>query len=337
MKVNTIAPSIIPNKFTHNQKTNKNINSSQTTLVSFTAKKESENSPNIFNHGCKKLSTYINRLGSKILSFEKTNKKTIEQKKKTKIKQEAIIEDEKDKSPKPSFKTNYEDAINVLKENKKLSEEWVASNLSVLAAIYNWETIGKLSKAEIKEHTAILNHNRKNSIKHLEDARDEEYKKYIQSIWRDYIYVNTPKCPPNKERNLFGLQELVKYGSNEDLKNLPEYYHILKDEDLVREYAKFVTKVEKDYDDTYDLTVFIHPDLFSFGDETMEEVLKGIKKYYVDMDNAKGLKNSNYEELLEYIHWVKSKNPNISNNARQIMDKMVEQNPWMKDEVEELL
>ena len=75
----------------------------------------------------------------------------------------------------------------------------------------------------------------------------EQYAKekanYIQSIWEEYLYVNPPYKPMNKEKNILGLQALQKYGTREDLLKLHDVYQISKDSEIMKEYAKLVGKV----------------------------------------------------------------------------------------------
>ena len=172
--------------------------------------------------------------------------------------------------------------------------------------------------------------------------KPEQYAKekaeYINSIWDEYIQVQTVFKPINKEKNLQGLKMLNEYGTVEDLRRLPDEYSIVKDDDLYREYAKFVTKVGTDFEDFLFLESGLSKRCDIGSEKTVEEIVKGIKKIRVDIikENAfEGASWSQYKDLKKCLDKYPD-NKVITENLNAVIKKMTDENPWMIEEINKL-
>ena len=171
----------------------------------------------------------------------------------------------------------------------------------------------------------------------------KEKKQYIDSIWEEYIHVDLPYVPFNKEKNILGLKALQKYGTTEDLRKLPREYITCEDNDIFLEYAKLVNKVGSDkaddiqYSDFVNLSTKVNRKDNTYSMDVMEEIMDALKKHWVD-DAPKGeWTNASWNTLMNYEHYIrkaqKEGRPQMAANARAIFDRIVEDNPWMVNEV----
>ena len=172
----------------------------------------------------------------------------------------------------------------------------------------------------------------------------KEKKQYIDSIWQEYLHVDLPYVKFNKEKNILGLKALQKYGTTEDLRKLPREYITCEDNDIFLEYAKLVNKVGSDKADDIQYSDFVNldacvtkrnRDIYSM--DVMEEIMDALKKHWVD-DAPKGnWTNTGWSTLKDYEHYIRKAQEEgrtqMAANARAIFDRIVEDNPWMVNEV----
>lgn len=166
----------------------------------------------------------------------------------------------------------------------------------------------------------------------------KEKAEYINSIWDEYIHIQTGFKPMNKEKNLQGLKMLNEYGTVEDLRRLPDAYSIAKDDDIYREYAKFVTKVGTEFYDFLFLESGLSKRCDISSEKTMKEVAKGIKRINVDITKGKafdGASWSEYKNLKKCIDKYPD-NKIITENLNAVIKKMTDENLWMIEEINKL-
>ena len=163
------------------------------------------------------------------------------------------------------------------------------------------------------------------------NATAEEKAAYINSIWDEFIYVNPPYKPVDKKKNIQGLKALQKYGTVEDLRKLPSDYKFSQDSEIMKEYAKLVGIVGE-VRDSITLMAKLNKDYIKiYSEETMAEIMKSLKKLMVDKAAPKTWINFDYGKYLEFEKMSKSKNPEISENAKAIMDRIALDSPWVKE------
>ena len=171
----------------------------------------------------------------------------------------------------------------------------------------------------------------------------KEKKQYIDSIWDEYLHVDLPYVKFNKEKNILGLKALQKYGTTEDLRRLPREYIVCEDSDIFLEYAKLVNKVGSDkaddiqYSDFVKLKTKVNRRDNTYSMDVMEEIMDALKKHWVD-DAPKGeWTNAGWNTLKDYEHYIRKAQEEgrsqMASNARAIFDRIVEDNPWMVEEV----
>ena len=144
--------------------------------------------------------------------------------------------------------------------------------------------------------------------------------------------VNPPYKPVNKEKNILGLQALQKYGTREDLKRLHRSYKLTLDNDLMKEYAKLVGNVGITKDALPLRSITSKKEINKYNESTIEEIMKTLKKLMVDKAEKGYFVNASYSDYSEYKDFERlSKHPNksISDNARAIMKRISDENPWM--------
>ena len=161
------------------------------------------------------------------------------------------------------------------------------------------------------------------------NATAEEKAAYINSIWDEFIYVNPPYKPVDKKKNIQGLKALQKYGTVEDLRKLPAKYRISKDSEIMKEYAKLVGIVGE-VPDSITLMAKVDKDgLKIYSEETMAEIMKSLKKLMVDKAAPKTWVNFDNMQYMEFERILNHPNPEISENAKAIMRRLEEENPWL--------
>ena len=161
------------------------------------------------------------------------------------------------------------------------------------------------------------------------EKQQQEKAEYIKSIWNEYIHVNPPYKPINKEKNLLGLKALQSYGTREDMLKLHDVYQLSEDSDIMREYAKLVGKVGEPIDV---ILIWSYTDskyLKIYTEETMAEIMKSIKKLMVDKSEPGKWKEFDYMHYKDFEELEKHKNKTISENAKAIMDRLIQDNPWL--------
>ena len=161
------------------------------------------------------------------------------------------------------------------------------------------------------------------------EKQQQEKAEYIKSIWNEYIHVNPPYKPINKEKNLLGLKALQSYGTREDMLKLHDVYQLSKDSDIMREYAKLVGKVGEPIDALKLIAKVDEERASLYAEEVMEEIMKSLKKLMVDKSEPGEWKNSSYMLYQNFESLEKHKNKTISENAKAIMDRLIQDNPWL--------
>ncbi len=117
-----------------------------------------------------------------------------------------------------------------------------------------------------------------------------------------------------------------------------------KDSDIFLEYAKLVNKVGSDKADDIHYSDFVNLDACVtrrnrgvYSMDVMEEIMDALKKHWVD-DAPKGeWTNAGWNTLKDYEHYIRKAQEEgrsqMASNARAIFDRIVEDNPWMVEEV----
>ena len=157
----------------------------------------------------------------------------------------------------------------------------------------------------------------------------KEKAEYIKSIWDEFLDVNPPFKPVNKEKNILGLQALQKYGTRDDLLKLDVNYQLSKDSDIMKEYAKLIGKVGK-VDDC--LKILPYASINSsktYSENTISEIMKTLKKLMVDKAEPNHWINFEYAQYVQFEKLTNHTNKDISDNAKAITKRLVEDNPWM--------
>ena len=158
----------------------------------------------------------------------------------------------------------------------------------------------------------------------------KEQAAYIKSIEKEYIDIDPDQ---NKAKSLLGLKALQKYGSREDLKILNKnYYNISEDNDIMREYAKFVGKVGE-YKDVITLIAKINKETVGmYAEKTLEEMFKTIRFVMEDKAPVTSYKNFNFAQYkqIEFYAEQYKENRVINENAQAIMRRIEADNPAYK-------
>ena len=261
----------------------------------------------------------------------------------------------------PDFKPSFDIVLlkNIVEKKPEITNDWVQSHpksiLTILNAIDNvilsenskYKSIDEFKQMfpSLEMQTTIIKTllTLPNILENAENKIKAEKKQYIESIWEEYIHVDLPYVPFNKEKNILGLKALQKYGTTEDLRKLPREYITCEDNDIFLEYAKLVNKVGSDkaddiqYSDFVNLSTKVNRKDNTYSMDVMEEIMDALKKHWVD-DAPKGeWTNASWNTLMNYEHYIrkaqKEGRPQMAANARAIFDRIVEDNPWMVNEV----
>ena len=157
----------------------------------------------------------------------------------------------------------------------------------------------------------------------------KEKAEYINKIWDEFLDVNPPFKPVNKEKNILGLQALQKYGTREDMLKLDVNYQLSKDSDIMKEYAKLVGIVGLPKD-IIPLRSKLRKDTISlYKEDAIAEIMKTLKKLMVDQAAPNTWVNHSYSSYQNFEKLSKHQNKTISDNAKAIMKRISDENPWM--------
>ena len=121
---------------------------------------------------------------------------------------------------------------------------------------------------------------------------------------------------------------MQKYGTREDLLKLDSAYRISEDSDIMKEYAKLVGIVGKDLD-CLPIMSKINGKKYQYREDTIAEIMKSLKKLMVEEAPPKYWENMDYNTYREFEKLSTHKNPEISENAKAIMKRLSDDNPWM--------
>ena len=219
-----------------------------------------------------------------------------------------------------------------------------SSLLILAAAIAKRNTIAKFLKKLFKnnltkETTEISAAQQKTKIKLPEpkftagennpEQLAKEKAEYIKAIWDEFLDVNPPFKPMNKEKNLLGLRALQNYGTREDMLKLNDEYQLSKDSDIMKEYAKLVGKVGITKDALTLRAKTNKNKINLYSEPTIEEITKTLKKLMVDKAEKGYFVNASYNEYKDYERLSNHPNKIISENAKAIMKRLSDENPWM--------
>ncbi len=231
--------------------------------------------------------------------------------------------------PLPSFSMDYDSILKDLETIKTIDEKWLRNNKNVLKAANSINNVPEDQRYIYRMMANSMNDEREFYINLVKKLQAEEKAEYIKSIWNEYIHVNPPYKPINKEKNLLGLKALQSYGTREDMLKLHDVYQLSKDSDIMREYAKLVGKVGEPIDV---ILIWSYTDskyLKIYTEETMAEIMKSIKKLMVDKSEPGKWKEFDYMHYKDFEELEKHKNKTISENAKAIMDRLIQDNPWL--------
>ena len=156
----------------------------------------------------------------------------------------------------------------------------------------------------------------------------KEKAEYIKSIWDEFLDVFPPVKPMNKDKSILGLKALQKFGTRDDLLKLSPEYELSKDSDIMKEYAKFVNKVGESIDCLPIMSKLGIEDI-SYTEETLAEMMKTLKTLMVDRTKPNAWKNFEYTKYVQFERLSTHKNKDISENAKAIMKRLSDENPWM--------
>ena len=157
----------------------------------------------------------------------------------------------------------------------------------------------------------------------------KEKAEYIKSIWDEFLDVFPPVKPMNKDKSILGLKALQKFGTRDDLLKLSPEYELSMDSDIMKEYAILVRKVGLPKD-IIPIRAKIDPEsLSSYSEDTIAEMMKTLKKLMVDDAEPNLWKNFEYTKYVQFEKLSTHKNKDISENAKAIMKRLSDENPWM--------
>ena len=160
----------------------------------------------------------------------------------------------------------------------------------------------------------------------------KEKNQYIKSIWETHIRNEIGFHELPKENKILGLQALQKYGSRADIEKIQYYgYDISKDTDIFKEYVKFVRKVGTINDISPIRAKLDEETLAHYNESTIEEMLATIKHFDVDLAPPKYHVNTSWTEYMEFEALSKHTNPKIAENAKAIMKRLEQDNPWIHE------
>ena len=307
---------------------------------------------------CKnKSKQYKSKLQEKLNKIIPTNKKTNVKEEKSILNPSKAVSTVTEQTVIPAFQPtfNMERFERIVNDKElKITPQWIETHpndcLTILNAvsypfvndsttyydIRDFKNIILTTKGQAKVINAILK--QPNLIEVANQRLANEKAAYIDSIWDEYIHVQTVFKPINKEKNLQGLKMLNKYGTVEDLRRLPDEYSIVKDDDLYREYAKFVTKVGTDFEDFLFLESGLSKRCDIGSEKTMEEIAKGIKRINVDIIKGDAFEGASWSEYKDFKKCIDKYPDNkvITENLNAVIKKMTDENPWMIEEINKL-
>ena len=157
----------------------------------------------------------------------------------------------------------------------------------------------------------------------------KEKAEYIKSIWDEFLDVNPPFKPMNKEKNLLGLKALQNYGTREDMLKLNRRYQLSEDSDIMKEYVKLVGKVGR-VDDCLKVLPYATTNSFkTYNEDAMAEIMKTLKKLMVDDSKPNYWINFEYAQYVQIERLTNHPNKIISENAKAITQRLIEDNPWI--------
>ena len=157
----------------------------------------------------------------------------------------------------------------------------------------------------------------------------KEKAEYIKAIWDEFLDVNPPFKPMNKEKNLLGLKALQNYGTREDMLKLSRRYQLSEDSDIMKEYAKLVGKVGR-VDDCLKVLPYATTNSFkTYNEDAMAEIMKTLKKLMVDDSKPNYWINFEYAQYVQIERLTNHQNKIISENAKVITQRLIEDNPWI--------
>ena len=157
----------------------------------------------------------------------------------------------------------------------------------------------------------------------------KEKAEYIKAIWDEFLDVNPPFKPMNKEKNLLGLKALQNYGTREDMLRLSRRYQLSEDSDIMKEYAKLVGKVGLPKDIIPLRAKINKNDLLQYSEDTIAEIMKTLKKLMVDDSKPNTWINFEYAQYVQIERLTNHSNKIISENAKAITQRLIEDNPWI--------
>lgn len=229
--------------------------------------------------------------------------------------------------PEPVFTIDYKKVLSVLEKNEKVDAKWLKENENVLKAATNYRHAVNQDENFFIIQARQINNNREEWIQAVKEYEAKEQAAYIKSIEKEYIDIDPDQ---NKAKSLLGLKALQKYGSREDLKILNKnYYNISKDNDIMREYAKFVGKVGE-YEDVIILQATLDKEIVGmYAEKTLEEIMKTIRFVMEDKAPVTSYKNYGYRGYKDIERCMKTFDNNqiIRENAQAIMRRIEADNP----------
>ena len=157
----------------------------------------------------------------------------------------------------------------------------------------------------------------------------KEKAEYIKSIWDEFLDVFPPVKPMNKDKSILGLKALQKFGTRDDLLKLSPEYRLSEDSDIMKEYAILVRKVGLPKDIIPIRSNLTIESLPSYSEDTIAEMMKTLKKLMVDDAKPNCWVNHSYSSYRDFERLSTHKNKDISENAKAIMKRLSDENPWM--------
>ena len=230
--------------------------------------------------------------------------------------------------PEPNFSMDYEKVLEQLQNNKNIDAQWIKENKAVLKAGVGFED-EQMPEKYFEIMAAEINRNKNIYIQNVKDLQTEEKAKYIQSIWDEFLDVFPPVKPMNKDKSILGLKALQKFGTRDDLLKLSPEYRLSKDSDIMKEYAILVRRVGN-VDDSIKILPYAETNsLKIYSEDTIAEMMKTLKKLMVDDAEPNLWKNFEYAQYVQFEKLSTHKNKDISENAKAIMKRLSDENPWM--------
>lgn len=228
--------------------------------------------------------------------------------------------------PQPEFTINYKKILTELEKPEKVDAKWVKSNKEIINATPNSDPSANMNNYYYRILSGDINSDRDGWIKMVKEYQAQEHKAYIDSIRKEFIDIDPTE---NKEKSLLGLKALQKYGSHDDLALLKRYnYNITKDDDIMREYAKFVGKVGETKDIITLRSMINEESLDIYSEKTFEVLMKVIKDIMskAPENHYKNFSYTKYRDFEMFSEKFKD-NSIIKENAKAIMRRIEADNP----------